>query len=95
MIGSVTHIDQKKYEVVSIFKDGCLKLRPANNQRKEPAGSLWSIGERVRIVGIDLDEELAGEIVSTAPLAAKVVGSKMWDGMKVSSKNIRKSKVMA
>jgi hypothetical protein len=90
-LGTRAIIHNQPYEVVSILADGGLRLRPLKGGRKSD-GTQYALGERVRIVGLDLDGELAGEIVQLAPIRAKVTSAGVFQGCVCRVDKIQKAK---
>ena len=90
-LGSRYKIAGTPYEVVSILADGGLRLRRIKGGRKSD-GCQYDLGERVRIVGVDQDNALAGEIVNLEPLQASVTERGAFYGYVACSKKIRKLK---
>lgn len=89
-IGTRAKIGHRQYEVVNIYPDGRIFMRPVKNQQQGSNGQEWHPGEVVRIVGLDLDE-LHG-VVNEAEATATVTTKGAYCGMKVGAKMMRKFK---
>jgi hypothetical protein len=88
-IGTRMSSHNRQFEVVSILANGGLRLRPTQGTKHD--GTRYELGEQVRIVGVDLDGDLAGEVVSLSPIRAKVT-SGVFGGLEVGGDKIRKGK---
>lgn len=85
-IGTRMSSHHKTFEVVSILPNGLRPLKPGNRSN----GTQYELGERVRIVGVDQDEELEGEVVSVGPIRAMVKQRGAFHGVEVGTCKIRK-----
>lgn len=88
-IGTRMSSHHKTFEVVSIMADGGLRLRPLKPGNRSN-GTQYELGERVRIVGVDQDEALEGEVVSVGPIRAVVTQRCRYVGYEVGTSKIRK-----
>lgn len=88
-IGTRMTTHHRTFEVVSILPNGGLRLRPLKPGNRSN-GTQYSLGERVRIVGVDQDEELDGEVVSVGPIRARVTERGAFHGHEVGTSKIRK-----
>jgi len=90
-LGTRATIHQTQYEVVSILRNGGLRLRRVKGG-KSSNGVGWDLGERVRIVGVDQDEVLEGVISLVGPIRATVTTLGVFCGCEVPVGKIRKAK---
>lgn len=88
-IGTRMTTHHRTFEVVSIMADGGLRLRPLKPGNRSN-GTQYELGERVRIVGVDKDEALEGEVVSVGPIRAMVKQRGAFHGVEVGTCKIRK-----
>ena len=87
-IGTRMTTHHRTFEVVSILPNGGLRLRPLKPGNRSN-GTQYELGERVRIVGVDQDEALEGEVVSVGPIRARVTRG-VFQGVEVGTCKIRK-----
>lgn len=91
-LGSRYSLAGKPFEVVSMRANGGIVMRPVKKPGERSNGVRYSLGESVRIVGVDLETELRGEVISLEPLKARVTSPGIWCGLVVSGGKMRKQK---
>lgn len=89
-LGTRFRIGTSQFEVTRLRDDGSATIRPVE-PGKLTNGCRYKLGEVVRIVGVDQDDELMGAVCNLEPVQAKVTTPGVFHGFVAGMRKLRKA----